>query len=355
MGLKFEKRLTLTGLDALKISVFSIIAAFAIFSVLLIQAGINPLEGYKEIFSRAYSSAWIALTIRRGIFLLFATLAFILPLKAGIWNIGAQGQFYVGTVGAFGVAYALGDLSPVALIPLMLIASGLCGAGYGAIAGFLKGKLNVNEIVVTLMLNLIAFWLIHFLTVGGPWMGTAESVSRPLPLSARAPMIWEVPFTIFLVLAISVLLYFLLTKFNIGYQIRALGRNPAAAKYAGISPFKITLFVMIVGGAIAGLAGYHLWAGDPGLYRIPKNFNQYGELAYYGIVCGLICVLNPLAAIPTAIFISGMTVGGTVLNERLGMRFGGNFALLGILLLTIIAFQFFYRYKVTWTKKQGGG
>jgi simple sugar transport system permease protein len=168
-------------------------------------------------------------------------------------------------------------------------------------------------------------------------------------------MIWEIPFTIFLALAISVLLYFLLTKFNIGYQVRALGCNPTAAKYAGVNPLKISLVVMIVGGAIAGLAGYSLWAGDSGLYKIPKNYYQYGELAYYGIVCGLICGLNPLAAIPTAIFVSGMITGGGALGWRLGMGFGANYVLLGILFLTLIAYQFFHKYKVTWMKRRGGG
>jgi simple sugar transport system permease protein len=347
--------MALTGRDTLKITIFAIIATFIIFGVFLILSGVNPIEGYKEIFSYAYSPSFgLPLTIRMSIFMLLVTLAFIVPLKAGIWNIGATGQFYLGTVGAFGVAYVFSDLPSVAIIPLMLVAGALCGAGYGAIAGFLKGKLDVNEIVVTIMLNLIAYWLIHYLIVGGPWMGTAESMSKPLPVSARAPMIWEIPFTIFVAIAISVLLYFLLTKFSIGYQIRALGCNPAAAKYAGVSPLKISLVVMIVGGAIAGLAGYSLWAGDPGLYKIPKNYYQYGELAYYGIVCGLICGLNPLAAIPTAIFVSGMITGGGALTWRIGMGFGANYVLLGILFLTLIAFQFFNNYKVTW-KRRGGG
>jgi len=366
MRLKLERRLVLTGRDAVKISIYSIIATFVIFSILLMLTEVwnekeqkwervNPLEAYKEIFSFAFDPEFgLGLTIRRGMLLLFATLAFILPLRAGIWNIGGEGQFYLGTVGAFGVAYALSDLPSGALIPLMLIASALCGAGYGAITGYLKARLNVNEIVLAIMLNNIAYWLIHFLIVGGPWMGTAESVSKPLPVSARAPMIWEVPFTIFLVLAISVLLYFLLTKFKIGYQIRALGHNPAAAKYAGMSPLKISLFVMTVGGAIAGIAAYHLWAGDPGFYMIPKpqSYQQQGQFMYYGIICGLICVLNPIAAIPTAIFISGMTVGsGTGLISRLGLGFGIDFAFLGILFLTFVAFQFFHQYRIVRVKK----
>lgn len=354
--LKLERRLVLTGRDAIKISIFSIIATLVIFGILLIWAGVNPIEAYRQIFSYAYDPRFgLGLTIRSGMFLLFATLAFILPLRAGIWNIGVEGQFYLGTVGAFWVAYTLSDLPSGALIPLMLIVGALFGAGFGAITGYLKGKLNVNEIVLAIMLNNIAYWLIHFLIVGGPWMGAAESVSRPLPVSAWAPMIWEVPSTTFLVLAISVLLYLVLSKFAAGYQIRTLGSSSAAAKYAGMSPLKISLFVMVVGGAIAGLAAYHLWAGDPGFHMIPKpqTYKHQGNLTYYGIVCGLLCVLNPLAAIPTAIFISGITVGSSALIRRLGLGFGIDFTLLGILFLTLAAFQFFYQYRIARGKKEG--
>lgn len=359
MRFRLERRLVLTGRDALKISIFSIIASFLIFSLLLIQEGVDPLLAFKEIFSYAYDPRFgLGLTLRRGMFLLFATLAFILPLRAGIWNIGTEGQFYLGTVGAFGVAYTFSELSLELLIPFMLIASAIFGAGYGAIAGYLKGKLDVNEIVVTIMLNNIAYWLIHFLVVGGPWMGTSESVSKPLPASARAPMIWEVQFTILLVLALSVLLHFLIKRTKIGYQIRVMGHNPVAAKYVGISSLKISLFVMAMSGAIAGLAAYHLWAGDPGFYMIPKplSYQQQGQFMYYGIICGLISVLNPLAAIPTAIFISGMSVGsGTALVSRLGLGFGIDFALLGIIFLTLVAFQVFHQYKIMRIKKRRMG
>lgn len=352
--LKLEKMLVLTGREAVKISVISIIVAFAIFSIFLLSRGANPIDAYKHIFSFAFGVGLLA-TIHRGILLLFATLAFVLPLKAGIWNIGMEGQLYLGTVGAFAVAYAWGDLPSGVLIPLMLIAAGLFGAGYGAFAGFLKGKLGVNEIVITLMLNNIAFWLVYLLVVGGPWMGVAESNSRPLPVSAEAPMIWKMPFTIFLALAISVILYFLLARSRIGFQLRVLGSSQPAAEHAGISPFKISVFAMAVGGAIAGLSAYHMWAGDPAFYMIPRPdaYKAIGDFTYWGIMVGLICLMNPLAAIPASIFVGALKQGGTVLVRRLKLPFGLDFAFLGILFLTFVAFQFFYRYKIVRVKKEG--
>lgn len=355
--LKLEKVLVLTGREAVKISVYSIIVAFVIFSVvLLFLEGINPVRAYQQIFSFAFNPRLgLVPTIRTGMFLLFVTLAFILPLKAGLWNIGIEGQLYLGTVGMFAVAYTLADLPPSVLIPLCLIAAGLFGAGYGGIAGFLRGKLGVNEIVVTLMLNWIAYWLIYSLIMGGPWAGIVEASSRPLPTSAIAPVVWKVPFTTILALAISVILYLLIARSNIGYQVRIFGSSPPAANHIGVSPLKISVFVMIVGGAIAGLSAYHTWAGNPTYYSIPqpKAYKAIGDFTYWGIMVGLISLSNPLAAVPLSVFVGALKEGGGALVRRLSLPIGLDLLFLGILFLTFVAFQLFYRYKIVRIKEKG--
>lgn len=356
MKLKLERVLVLTGRDAVLISVASIIVAFLVFSIFLLWEGASPIDAYRNIFSFAFDpKLGLTTTIHRATFLLLATLAFILPLKAGFWNIGVPGQLYLGTVGSFAIAYAWGDLPSGVLILLMLIVAGLLGAGYGVLAGFLKGKLGVNEIVTTIMLNNVAFWLIYCLVVGGPWMGVSESQSRSLPASAMAPTIWGVPFTVLLALAISVILYFFLTRSNLGYQIRCYGSNPSATRHVGISPLKILIFVTAVGGAIAGLSAYHMWAGDPSFGRIPRpeGYMAIGDFAFWGIIVGLVCLLDPLAVIPTSIFVGSLREGGAVLVRRLGLTFGLDYVFMGILFLTFVVFQFFHRYKIVRVKKRG--
>jgi len=354
--LKLEKRLTLTGWKAGIISILAVIFALALFSIIFILAGINPLFAYQEIFSYAFANPYgLPLTINRFIFLLLCTSAFIIPLRAGLWNIGMPGQLYAGALGAFAVLFAFGgkalpppDLSPAILVPLMLIAAALGGAVPGAIAGFLKGKLDINEIVVTMILNFISFWLVsHMIKEGGLFMnpgGRGESFE--LPPSVYAPLIMNVPFTIFLALGVAVLLYFLFAKTQIGYQIKAHGHNPAAARYAGISTFKIPLWVFIMGGGVAGLAGYHYFAAVPGVYKIARNYGYFGDLAFYGIICGLISLGDPLAAIPVALLFGGLSIGGRFVQGKLHMGFGVDYALLGVLMITLVAFQFFYRYKL---------
>jgi ABC-type uncharacterized transport system permease subunit len=356
--LKLEKRVTLTGWEAACISILAIIFALALFSFIFVLAGINPLVAYREIFTYAFANPFgLPLSINRFIFLLLCTCAFIIPFRAGLWNIGMTGQFYAGALGTFAVLYALGGsdfrasvLPPGILILLMLTASALGGAAIGAIAGFLKGKFNVNEIVVTMMLNFATFWLVaRAIKEGGPFMAPGgEGQGFKLSPSVYAPLIMDVPFTIFLALGIAVLLYFLFAKTKIGYEIRAYGQNPAAARYAGISTFRIPLLVFIMGGAVAGLAGYHYFAAVPGLYRISSNYGYFGDLAFYGIICGLISLGNPLAAIPVALLFGGLSIGGGFVQGKLRLGFGVDYALLGVLMITLVAFQFFYRYKIRW-------
>ena len=354
--LKLEKRLTLTGWEAGGISALAIIFALVLFSFIFILDGINPLVAYQEIFSYAFANPFgLPLTINRFIFLLLCTSAFIIPFRAGLWNIGMTGQLYAGALGAFAVLFAFGgktlpppDLNPAILIPLMLTAAALAGAGVGAIAGFLKGKLNTNEIVVTMMLNSIASWLVaHMIKEGGPFMnpgGRGESFE--LPPSVRAPLIMDAPFTIFLALGVALLLYFVFAKTKIGYQIKTYGHSPAAARYAGMSTFKIPLLVFVAGGAVAGLAGYHYFASVPGVYKIARNYGYFGDLAFYGIICGLISLGNPLAAIPVALLFGGLSIGGRYVQGKLHMGFGVDYGLLGVLMIVLVAFQFFHRYKL---------
>jgi simple sugar transport system permease protein len=265
------------------------------------------------------------------------------------------GQLYTGALAAFGVLFAFAGkgshvavFSPGLVIPLMVIAAALGGAALGAIAGFLKGRFDINEIVVTMMLNFIVFWLVAFMIKeGGPFMnpgGRGESFE--LPPTAYAPLILDIPFTVFLALGLAVLLYFMFAKTRIGYQIKAYGHSPPAARYAGISAFRIPLLVFVLGGSLAGLAGYHYFAAVPGVYKIARNYGFFGDLAFYGIICGLISLGNPLAAIPVALLFGGLSIGGRFVQGKLGMGFGVDFALLGVLMITLVAFQFFYRYQI---------
>jgi simple sugar transport system permease protein len=357
---RHEKRSTLKNRQAALIAILAIVFALVLFSIIFILDGVNPVVAYREIFGYAFANPFgLPLTINRFAFLLLCTCAFIVPYRAGLWNIGMTGQLYVGALCAFAVAFAaVGNGSgtvggvPGLLMLLMLLAAGVGGAALGGIAGSLKGKLDLNEIVVTMMLNFIVFWLVSLMIKdGGLFMnpgGRGESFE--LPPSLHAPLILDIPVTAFLALGLATLLYFVFARARIGYQIKAYGESPRAAVYAGISAFKIPLLVFVMGGVFSGLAGYHYFAAVPGVYKIARNYGSFGDLAFYGIICGLISLGNPLTAIPVALLFGGLSIGGRYVQGKLHVGFGVDLALLGVLMITLVAFQFFYRYKIVWTE-----
>lgn len=358
--IKLQRRVGLPWYSAAIISLLSIVAALLIFSLIFIHSGVSPLTGFKEIFQFAYMNRnGLALTINRSIFIFLCTSAFIIPYRAGLWNIGMAGQLYAGAVGAFGVMFlfgAKGDpnlyIAPGVGIPLMMIGAMIAGGLIGGLAGFLRGRFNVNEIVTTMMINFVGFWFISFMVKeGGPFMNpVGRSESFDLPVSVRAPIVLGVPFTLIIALLIAVLLYWVFAKTRIGYMIKSYGLNPLAARYSGINPYLIPVLVFVLGGMIAGLAGYHYFGAVPGVFKIARNYAEFGDLSFYGIICGLIAQGNPLAAIPVSLLFGGLTNGGRYAQGRLQMGFGVDYALLGIMMITMVAFQFFYRYKIIWIK-----
>ncbi|MDX1600082.1 MAG: ABC transporter permease [Anaerolineales bacterium] len=360
--IQLEKRIDMSPQRAAGISVLAVLFALVLFGGVFLLDNVSPLRGYWEIFSYGFlNPRGLVPTFSRFIFLLLCTIAFILPFRAGLWNIGMTGQLYMGSLGAFGVVLAFGgripgttEMSPWIFIPLMMVAAALAGGIWGGIAGFLKGKWEVNEIVVTMIMNFIAFWLVsEFIKEGGALMnpgGRGESFQ--LPQSLQPPVFMGMPFTVLIALLLAVLAYVLLTRTQLGFQIRAFGSNPSAARYAGISPLKISLLVFVLGGAVAGLAGYHIFGAAPGVYKIARNYGDFGNLAFYGIICGLIALGSPLASIPVALLFGGLSNGGRYAQGKLHLRFGVDLAMLGVLMIVLVGFQFFYQYRITINKRE---
>ncbi len=358
--LELVKRTVLKPWQALLNAVLAIVTALFLFGFIFILAGNSPVDAYQQIFSYAFFNEFgLPLTLNRFVFLLLCTYAFIIPFRAGLWNIGMTGQLYTGALVAFGVFYAfdvnhLNAPHPPALLllPLALLGAAVGGALTGVIAGYLKGRYNINEIVVTMMLNFMAYWFVAFMIKdGGIFMNAGgRGESFELPDAFRMPLLFDVPITIFLALGAGLFLYYLFARMRLGFEIRAYGQNPNAAAYAGISRFRVPVLVFVMGGVLAGLAGYHYFGAVPGVYKIARNYAFFGDMAFYGIICGLISQGNPLGAVPVAFLFGGLSVGGRFVQGALGMSFGVDYALLGVLMITLVAFQFFYRYKIAVVK-----
>ncbi|MDR7522991.1 MAG: ABC transporter permease [Armatimonadota bacterium] len=339
-------------------AVAAILLALVLSSVLFLSAETTLLGAYRTVFSYAFFNPHgLLATVQRSIYLLFCTYAFLVPLRAGLWNIGLPGQVFAGGLGAFAVPFFLGRspqgvLAPWMLIGLMVAAAAAAGAAVGGFAGTLRARLQVNEILVTMMLNSILFWLVaYMIKEGGPFMGeTAEGESFSLPAPLYAPLWGGVPFTALLALGAAVFLDVLFAKTALGYRIRALGENPAAARYGGINPAALSLLVFLLGGAFAGVAGYHTFTAIPGIYKIPGNYGFYGDLSFYGIISALIARRSALGAVPIAVLFGGLSLGARFAQGALRLPFGVDYALLGLLMMTFVASHVLYSFRLTWRR-----
>jgi len=354
--IRIERRADLRWWHTVVASVLAILVSLFLVGFAFLRAGADPLEVYREIIAYAFVSSFgLPQTINRATFVLLAAFALIVPLRAGLWNIGMPGQLYAATLAAFGVAYAFGakasvnaQLNGAIVIPLMVIAGLIASGLYGAIAGFLRGRLQVNEIVTTMMLNWAMLWIVaHMIREGGPFMGrTAEGEGFTLPTAIRIPQILGLPLTAYAAVLLALVLTWFLAKTTLGYRIRTFGESPRAAEYAGIDATRISTLVFTLGGMFAGLAGFHYFTGVPGVYKIPKNYGEFADFSFYGLITGLIARNNPIAAIPVAILFGGVSGGARFMQGKLRLAFGIDYALLGVLMIMMVAFQALAQYSV---------
>jgi len=357
--LTLEPRPPLHPIYTVLTAVAAIVLALALSSFLFLPADTGLLTAYRAVFSYAFfNSNGLLATVHRSIYLLFCTYAFLVPVRAGLWNIGFPGQVYAGALGAFAVPFVLGAsetqiaLPSELLILFMVVAAAVAGALVGGFAGILRARLQVNEILVTMMLNSIFFWLVAFMIKeGGPFMGaTAEGESFSLLPSLHAPSLVGVPFTAVLALGSATLLDLLFAKTALGYRIRAFGENPVAARYGGIMPVRTSLLVFLLGGGFAGLAAYHNFAAIPGLYKIPTNYGFYGDLSFFGIISALIARGSALGAVPIALLFAGLSLGARFAQGALRLPFGVDYALLGLLMMTFVASHVLLQFRFIWRR-----
>ncbi len=347
--LKTVKRLNPGKLEILVISVLTVLAAFLVFSIAFWEADVSPLRAYWRLISYSFMSfGGLEYTLRRTTFMLLVTLAFIVPMRAGIWNIGAPGQVFAGMSSALAIALWGADLSPYLLLPLMAIGAVICAGALAGLAGYLTGRFNVDSVVATIMLNLIMMYFVLWLIEGPLSDPSGRTESAQVPMAGRIPMIADtsIPYTIVPAVLIAFLLYYLFTKTNLGFEIEAFGHNPDSAKVVGMSFTKVAVLTMVIGGAIGGLAGLQQVAGEPGVYRITSGYwANVGMWSFYGIVFGLLSFNNPLTSILPAFVFSGFQVGARRFEYLLDLEHGVDLAFFGTLMIVLVIGQFFYNYR----------
>jgi ABC-type uncharacterized transport system permease subunit len=270
--------------------------------------------------------------------LLLVGLGISIAFRASCINIGGEGQMIMGALAATWLSLTFSSLPSYILIPLVLIGSFLAGGLWGFIAGYLKSQFDVNEILSTIMLNAIALQFMNYL-LQGPMMdpvgienGTFLAQSARLPDAALLARI--VPRTLlhsglFIALGMAFLVYVLMWKTTIGYQIRAVGLNPKASKYSGINVPVNQALALSIAGALAGLAGAVEVLGVQ--YRLMEGLTSgYG---FTGIVVALLGWLHPIGLIPASLFFGGLLVGGDSMQRAVQVPSSLITVILGVVVL----------------------
>lgn len=323
---------------------FTILAALVVAAVPLLWIGVNPVAAYLEIFVRTPSDlSGIADVLTTAVPLFLAGLAVYIPLKAGLWNIGAEGQLFVGAVVGSYIGLNVG-LPTYVLLPVMALAAGVAAALYGAVPGYLRAKHDVNEIISSLMLTFTATTFTGYL-LRGPMQGRGgQTATDRLPDAAQLPTVLHprLHVGVVLLLVVAVLGYLLLSRTRLGYEITFTGSNPAAATQAGISEYKIYVVVFLFGGFLAGLAGIVEIAGVHG--RLFESFSPgYGFTAIAVALLGRNGVSRILLA---ALFFGVLTAGGTTLAITMDVPNALIDVVVALTILFLLTAEFVKEYRI---------
>ena len=360
--MRLERRLEQPRWLVIAVPVGSVAFSFAVMAVVLVATGHDPGYTYRRLFSAAFTAdGALTSTLVFATPIVFTGLAAAAAFRMQLFNIGGEGQLYLGAVAAVGIALWLGDRG-VTSTPLLILAMCLCGAAAGAawaaIPGVLRAFFKTNEIITSLMLNYVAALLLTYLILDSfsywrdteSFEGKTFGIGKVIPEEAHWPsatlgvaggVVVPLGFAMAIVLAIAVWVLYSRTRF--GFELQVIGDSQRAARYAGMRLRRKILAVMCLSGAIAGLGGAAL-EGDFAHQLDPTGLpaSYYG---YTGIVVAALARYNPLAVVPVGFLLGGLLSAGFTLQ---GADFPSGLVgvMQGIILFCALGGELLIRYRV---------
>ncbi|NLL44020.1 MAG: ABC transporter permease [Firmicutes bacterium] len=293
----------------------AVILALAIGAGFILFVGENPLAAYKILFVESFGSLRnLATTLQRATPLMFTGMAVAFGYRAGLFNIGAEGQLYIGAFAAAWVGFTFTGLPRLIHLPLAIVGGMLGGALWGSIPGYLKAKLGVHEVINTIMLNFVALYLTDWLATGpfhgGSWVPETARIKATAALTRLYPPT-RLSTGLFLALLAALAVYLVLWKTKQGYELRAVGLNPHAAEYGGINVAKNTILAMAISGALAGLAGTEQILGLHNRFIVRFS----ADLGFMGIAVALLGKNHPFGVILAAILFGALQTGSAAMDR----------------------------------------
>jgi simple sugar transport system permease protein len=315
---------------------------------MILALGENPISGASAILEGAFGTGdRLAVTAVRATPLLLVGIGITIAFRARVINIGGEGQIIAGALLSTVVALVIPDTPRIILIPLVMIAGMIGGGIWGAIPGALKAYASVNEILSTVMLNIVAVQLMNFL-LRGPMIDPIEKNGSRIPqterLSDNAAMPTLVEGTrlhlgVVIALLAAVIVYIILWRTPLGFRLRAVGHNPDAARAAGISVERNITMAMAMSGALSGLAGVMLVFGSESLRLVTDGgaAGFTGSAGFNGIVAALFGGLHPLWTVPSSFLFGALLTGATELQQALQIPAALAVALNGLIVLFVVS------------------
>lgn len=326
----------------------AVVLALVLTAIPLIWAGVSVFDAYGLIFKGAFGSTFaITETLSRATPLIFTGLAAAVAFRAKLWNIGGEGQLYLGALTAAAIGTGAIVLPPVAMIPLVLVLGALAGALLMLVPTVLKLRLGVDEVVTTLLLNFVVLLFVSMM-IEGPMkdpMGMGWPQSSPIIDEAALPKLiprTRVHVGLLLAILAGIAVWVFIQRTIWGFEARAVGASPAAARFAGMPVPRVMIMVGLISGALAGLAGVGEVAGLKG-YLTRDLSPGFG---YSGIVVAMLAQLNALGVVVAALFVAAVFVGADFMSRTIGVSSYLAYLIVATSLLTMLLASLATKYRI---------
>lgn len=357
--LRLERRLEQPRWLNWAVPLISLVGALLLGAVVLWITGKNPLDVYQRIFERGFAGKRaFSGALEMATPLAFTGLCAAVAFRMGLINIGGEGQFYMGAVGAAWVGISLDGTPTGVTIALSCLAGMLFGSVYAAIVGILRARFDTNEIITSLMMNYLAGILLNYLIFNSKsFWRNPDSPQFPKGKNIADRAVWNtytvfgvaVPIAFLIAILAGVSIWFLYKRTRFGFEVSVIADSPKAARYAGIRTSSTIVIVLALSGALAGLGG----AADVGNFRglLDAKGVQMAGYGYTGIVVAALARRNPITTVAVAIFIGGLTKAGYSLQ---GPDFPSGLVgtLQGLILFTAVAGEILIKYRIKFNSRR---
>lgn len=311
----------------------------------------NPFLVYSKILKGSVGSAYaLKSTVNKAIPLATLSLGTAAAFRMKFWNIGGEGQFYVGAIGATAVALSMPNLPAPLLLPLMFIAGAVLGGLYAMIPAVLKAKWDSSETLVTLMLNYVAQKFVSYLQYG-PWKDPSVNGFPKIAKfseNASLPRLFGCHIGWIIVLVLAVLLWILFRKTKLGYEIDVIGESRTTAKYAGIHVNKVMFIAVMISGGLCGVAGMMQASGIE--HSLTDQLS--GGLGFTAVITTWLAKLDPLVAVAVSFVFSMLIQGGMTLQISMKIPAAMAQIIQGIIIFFVLGSEFFLRYRFVITSNK---